>query len=95
MPGFSSGMENISRDEQGHIGFGVKVLNELIRESDQCRAAIDELLGEVMPWTSSVFVPPNWDREYTRYYGFELEDIAEWGIKVIEMKWKAIGYPMT
>ncbi len=95
MPGFSSGMENISRDEQRHIGFGVKVLNELIRESDECRAAIDELLGEVMPWTSSVFVPPNWDREYTRCYGFELEDIAEWGIKAIEMKWKAIGYPMT
>jgi 1,2-phenylacetyl-CoA epoxidase catalytic subunit len=95
MPGFSSGMENISRDEQRHIGFGVKVLSELVRESDECKAAIDELLAEVMPWTSSVFIPPNWDREYTRCYGFELEDIAEWGIKAVEMKWKAIGYPMT
>ncbi len=94
MPGFSEGMENISRDEQRHIGFGVKVLNELVRETDECKAAIDELLAEVMPWTSSVFVPPNWDREYTRCYGFELEDIAEWGIKAVEMKWKAIGYPM-
>ena len=43
---------------------------------------------------SSVFVPPNWDREYTRCYGFELEEIADWGFKAIEMKWKAIGYPM-
>jgi 1,2-phenylacetyl-CoA epoxidase catalytic subunit/putative sterol carrier protein len=95
MPGFSEGMENISRDEQRHIGFGVKVLNELVRESDECKAAIDELMLEVMPWTSSVFVPPGWDREYTRCYGFELEDIAEWGIKAVEMKWKAIGYPMN
>ena len=94
MPGFSAGMENVSRDEQRHIGFGVKVLSELLRESDECKAAVDELLAEVMPWLSSVFIPPNWDREYTRCYGFELEEIAAWGFKAVEMKWKAIGYPM-
>ncbi len=94
MPGFSEGMENISRDEQRHIGFGVKVLSELLRESDECKAAVDELLAEVLPWTSSVFIPPNWDREYTRCYGFELEDIAAWGMQAIEQKWRAIGYPM-
>jgi hypothetical protein len=48
----------------------------------------------VFPWLSSVFIPPNWDREYTRCYGFELEDIAAFGFKAVEMKWKAIGYPM-
>ncbi len=94
MPGFSAGMENVSRDEQRHIGFGVKVLSELIRESDECKAAIDELLGEVMPWVSSVFIPPGWDREYTRCYGFELEDIAAWGMQAVQAKWRAIGYPM-
>src|SRR5687768_7411297 len=30
MPGFSRGMTNVSRDEQRHIGFGVKVLTELV-----------------------------------------------------------------
>jgi 1,2-phenylacetyl-CoA epoxidase catalytic subunit len=94
MPGFSEGMKNVSRDEQRHIGFGVKVLSELIRESDECTAAIDELLTEVMPWTSSVFIPPGWDLEYTRCFGFELEDIAEWGVQALEQKWRAIGYPM-
>ena len=39
MPGFTEGMENVSRDEQRHIGFGVKVLSELLRESDECKAA--------------------------------------------------------
>lgn len=95
MPGFTSGMENVARDEQRHIGFGVKVLSELIRESEECKAAIDELLAEVMPWLPSVFIPPNWDREYTRCYGFELEDITAWGFQAVEMKWKAIGYPMA
>src|SRR3954462_7203294 len=94
MPGFSAGMENVSRDEQRHIGFGVKVLSELLRESDECKAAVDELLAEVFPWLSSVFIPPNWDREYTRCYGFELEEIAAWGMQAIEQKWRAIGYPM-
>ncbi len=94
MPGFSEGMENVSRDEQRHIGFGVKVLSELLRESDECKAAIDELLAEVMPWMSSVFIPPGWDLDYTRCYGFELEDIGEWGMRSVEQKWRAIGYPM-
>ncbi len=94
LPGFSEGMENVSRDEQRHIGFGVKVLSELVRTSDEVKAAIDELMAEVMPWTSSVLVPPNWDLEYTRCYGFEMEDIAEFGIKALEQKWRAIGYPM-
>lgn len=94
MPGFSEGMKNVSRDEQRHIGFGVKVLSELLRESDECKAAVDELLAEVMQWTSSVFIPPGWDLEYTRCFGFELEDISEWGIQALEQKWRAIGYPM-
>lgn len=94
MPGFSAGMEHVSRDEQRHIGFGVKVLSELLAASDECKAAVDELLAEALPWLSSVFIPPDWDREYTRCYGFELEDIAAWGFKAVEMKWKAIGYPM-
>lgn len=94
MPGFSAGMANVSRDEQRHIGFGVKVLSELLRESDECKAAVNELLAEVLQWTPSVFIPPNWDREYTRCYGFELEDIGEWGMRAVEQKWRAIGYPI-
>lgn len=94
MPGFSAGMAHVSRDEQRHIGFGVKVLSELLRESDECRAAVDELLAEVLRWTPSVFIPPGWNREYTRCYGFELEDIGEWGMRAVEQKWRAIGYPI-
>ena len=57
MPGFSAGMEKVSRDEQRHIGFGVKVLSELFAESDECKAAASELLREVLPWVTGVFVP--------------------------------------
>ena len=58
MPGFIEGMGNVSRDEQRHIGFGVKVLSELFEESDECKAAVHEILLEVMPYVAAVFNPP-------------------------------------
>lgn len=94
MPGFSSGMKNVSRDEQRHIGFGVKVLSELLPQSEECRAAVVELLREVMPYSTGVFVPPNWDTRYTEEYGFTLEEIYTWGFKSVQTKWRLAGYPM-
>ena len=94
MPGFSAGMANVSRDEQRHIGFGVKVLSECFAESEECKQAVTELLRELLPYSLAVFSPPNWDREYTRCYGFELEDIFAFGLRSVRTKWRATGYPM-
>jgi hypothetical protein len=97
MPGFSSGMSNVSRDEQRHIGFGVKVLSELLGEGkpgwEENRAAVTDLLREVLPYGPAVFSPPNLDREYTECYGFSLEDIFAFGLKLIRQRWRTIGYP--
>jgi ribonucleotide reductase beta subunit family protein with ferritin-like domain len=95
MPSFSAGMERVSRDEQRHIGFGVKVLSELFHESEECKAAVAELLREVLPWVTGVFVPPGWDERYTTEYGFTLEQIYAFGMKSVEMKWRATGYPLS
>jgi hypothetical protein len=95
MPGFSAGMEKVSRDEQRHIGFGVKVLSELFQESEECKEAVAELLREVLPYVTGVFVPPGWDERYTTEYGFTLEQIYAFGMKSVEMKWKATGYPLS
>ncbi len=94
MPGFSEGMKNVSRDEQRHIGFGVKVLAECFAESEECKDAVAELLRELMPYSLAVFTPPNWDLEYTRCYGFELEDIYAFGMRSARTKWRATGYPL-
>ncbi|MFI5027434.1 MAG: ribonucleotide-diphosphate reductase subunit beta [Solirubrobacterales bacterium] len=93
MPGFSSGMENVSKDEQRHIGFGVKVLSELLAESEECKAAVVELLRETLPYGVAVFTPPNWNREYTECYGFSVEDIFAFGLKLIRQRWRTIGFP--
>jgi hypothetical protein len=94
MPGFSAGMKNVSRDEQRHIGFGVKVLSELLAESEECKQAVAELLEDVMPYSLSVFVPPGFDRRYTREFGFELEDIYAFGLRLVMSRWRAAGYPI-
>jgi len=97
LPGFSQGMTNVSRDEQRHIGFGVKVLSELLAEGrpgwEENRAAVTELLRETLPYGPAVFYPPNFDREYTECYGFSLEDIFAFGLKLIRQRWRTIGYP--
>jgi 1,2-phenylacetyl-CoA epoxidase catalytic subunit len=95
MPGFSAGMERVSRDEQRHIGFGVKVLSELFASSEECKDAVAELLREVLPYVTGVFVPPGWDERYTTEYGFTLEEIYAFGMRSVEMKWKATGYPLS
>jgi Ribonucleotide reductase, small chain/SCP-2 sterol transfer family len=97
MPGFTSGMANVSKDEQRHIGFGVKVLSELLAEGkpgwEENRAAVVELLREVLPYGPAVFSPPNLDRSYTECYGFSMEEIFAFGLKLIRQRWRAIGYP--
>ena len=98
MPGFSAGMANVSRDEQRHIGFGVKVLSELLDEShpasEECRAAVVSLLRETLPYSPAVFQPPNFDRAYTECYGFTLEDIYAFGLKLVRQRWRTIGFPV-
>ena len=56
--------------------------------------AIVGLIREVLPWTTAVAKPPNWDRSYTECFGFTLEDLGEAGAASIEQKLRAIGLPV-
>jgi putative sterol carrier protein len=94
MPGFNSGMSNVSRDEQRHIGFGVKVLSEILPQSEECKAAVAELLRDVMRYSIAVFIPPGGDERYTTEYGFTLEDIYSFGLRLVRQRWRTIGWPI-
>jgi hypothetical protein len=95
LPGFREGMENVAQDEQRHIGFGVKMLADL-RAMDpvQVPAAVADLLREVIPWTASVLIPPNWDERYIECFGFTMEDIGEEGATSLETKMRTAGMPI-
>jgi 1,2-phenylacetyl-CoA epoxidase catalytic subunit len=94
LPGFRSGMENVSKDEQRHIGFGVKLLADLVKEDPSCRDAVADLLREVMPYSVAVFVPPGWDRRYSEVFGFTLEDIYAEGLQSFLTKMRTAGLPV-
>src|SRR4051794_1580297 len=94
MPGFYEGMRNISKDEQRHIGFGVKMLHDLNQEDPECKDAVAELLREVMPYTVGVFIPPNWDETYVTCFGKEIEDIFEDGMTSFDQKLRTAGMPL-
>jgi len=94
LPGFRSGMHNVSLDEQRHIGFGVKLLRDLAAEDPDVPEAIAEQLRAVLAFSLGVFVPPNWDTRYVECFGFTLEQIYEEGARSFEAKFKAAGLPV-
>ena len=94
LPGFRSGMKNVSLDEQRHIGFGVKLLSELVASDPECRPAVEELLREVMPTSLGVLKPPNWDTSYVECFGFTLEDIYAEGFQSFQTKMRTAGLPI-
>src|SRR5258708_31379264 len=93
MAGVREGMRDVALDGQRELGFGVKLLSDLIREDPECVDAIVELLNEVTPYTAAVFVPPNWDLRYTECFGFTLEEIYTEGAQSFESKLRAMGLP--
>jgi Ribonucleotide reductase, small chain/SCP-2 sterol transfer family len=93
LPGFRSGMRNVSLDEQRHIGFGVKLLRDLAAEDPEVPEAVADLLREVLPYSLAVFVPPNWDRRYAECFGFTLEEIYADAARSFESKLRAAGLP--
>jgi ribonucleotide reductase beta subunit family protein with ferritin-like domain len=96
LPGFREGIGNVSRDEQRHIAFGVKMIADLVREDPDCRPAIEELLREVLPYEAAVFVPPGWDERYVESFGFTLEEIYTYGAEALEARLRAAGLdPMS
>jgi hypothetical protein len=94
LPGFRAGMENVAADEQRHIGFGVKLLNDLRKMDPEVPYAVADLLREVMPWTINVLVPPGWDERYITTFGVEMEDLGEEGATSLETKLRSAGMPL-
>jgi Ribonucleotide reductase, small chain/SCP-2 sterol transfer family len=94
LPGFREGMERVSQDEQRHIGFGVKLLSDLVRADPDSRHAVADLLREVIPWTAAVLVPPDWDLRYIECFGFTMEDLGEEGAASLERKLGSAGLPL-
>jgi hypothetical protein len=95
LPGLREGVAHITRDEQRHIAFGVKLLSDLVREDPDCVPAIGELLRDVLTYTTAVFVPPGFDERYVTTFGFTLEQVYTRGAENLEGRLRAAGIDPT
>ncbi len=95
MPGFREGIRNVALDEQRHIAFGVRLLADLYQADPHgTQEAMVDIIREVLPYTLSVPIPPNWDESYTSCFGFSLEDLFEEGARSNEARLRAVGLPL-
>jgi hypothetical protein len=91
LPGFRAGIANVERDEQRHIAFGVKLVSDLVAEEPECRDAVAELIRDVLPHSTAVYVPPGWDPRYAEAMGATIEEQHAAGNQAFEQKLRAAG----
>jgi hypothetical protein len=95
LPAFREGMENISADEQRHIGFGVKLLSDLNREDPVgVPRAVARILNDVTRFTSQVLMPPGWDERYVTVFNATLDTVGVEGLTSLTTKLRSAGMPV-
>ncbi len=91
MPGFTQGMAHVARDESRHMAFGIQMVRELTANAPSARRAVIALINRILPWTVSLFIPPDFDEDYVRVFGKELEDIYAFALRSFESKLTRAG----
>jgi hypothetical protein len=94
LPAFRAGMRNIATDEQRHIAFGVKLLADLSAADEHVPHAVAQLLREVLPYTSQVLMPPDWDERYLSCFGYTFDRIGVEGVISLRTKLSSAGLPI-
>src|SRR5712691_9344929 len=80
----------IARDESRHVSFGIKVLQEAVREDAQRYAPlIQKTLIESLPLISGTLDPP--DPAYVTDYGHTESEIIEFAMESLNKRLRAIG----
>ena len=88
--GFYQGFTAVARDESRHVNFGVKVLQEAVREDPERFAPlIQRTLVECLPLISGTIEPP--DPRYYSEYGRSEEELLEFAMNSLNKRLRAIG----
>src|SRR6267143_1923112 len=88
--GFYRGFTAIARDESRHVSFGIKVLQEAVREDPQRFAPlIQKTLIECLPLVTGTLDPP--DPRYITDYGHDESEILQFAFESLNKRLRAIG----
>jgi len=88
--GFYRGFTAIARDESRHVSFGIKVLQEAVREDPKRYAPlIQKTLVECLPLITGTLDPP--DPRFITEYGHTESEIVQFAFDSLNKKLRAIG----
>jgi ribonucleoside-diphosphate reductase beta chain len=88
--GFYRGFTAVARDESRHVSFGIKVLQEAVREDPQRFAPlIQKTLIECLPLVSGTLDPP--DPKYITEFGHTESEILQFAFDSLNKRLRAIG----
>src|SRR5437762_9187285 len=88
--GFYRGFTAIARDESRHVSFGIKVLQEAVREDPKRYAPlIQKTLVECLPLITGTLDPP--DPRYITEYGHTESEIVQFAFDSLNKRLRAIG----
>jgi ribonucleoside-diphosphate reductase beta chain len=88
--GFYRGFTAVARDESRHVNFGIKVLQESVRENPERFAPlIQRTLVECLPLISDTLRPP--DPRYLSEFGHDQTELVEFAMSSLNRRLRAIG----
>jgi ribonucleoside-diphosphate reductase beta chain len=88
--GFYRGFTAVARDESRHVNFGIKVLQEAVRENPERFAPlIQRTLVECLPLVAGTLDPP--DPTYITEYGHTESEILQFAMDSLNKRLRAIG----
>ena len=88
--GFYRGFTAIARDESRHVSFGIKVLQEAVRENPERFAPlIQRTLVECLPLVAGTLEPP--DPTYITEFGHTESEILQFALDSLNKRLRAIG----
>jgi ribonucleoside-diphosphate reductase beta chain len=88
--GFYRGFTAIARDESRHVSFGIKLLQEAVRENPARYAPlIQKTLVECLPLVAGTLDPP--DPRYITEFGHTESEILQFAFDSLNKRLRAIG----
>jgi ribonucleoside-diphosphate reductase beta chain len=88
--GFYRGFTAVARDESRHVNFGIKVLQEAVREDPKRFAPlIQRTLVECLPLIAGTLEPP--DPSYITEFGHTESEILQFALDSLNKRLRAIG----
>lgn len=88
--GFYRGFTAVARDESRHVSFGIKVLQEAVRENPERFAPlIQRTLVECLPLVTGTLDPP--DPRYITDFGHTESEILQFAFDSLNKRLRAIG----